>query len=73
MDEYMFGLIESVKASYSSYKRALREYLDSSYIDENGELIYPVNIAALVHDKKEEFEEAVKNLQISKSIRDFEY
>ena len=72
MDAYIESLIRNVKTSYSDYRSAMKDYLVRSYIDDAGELIYPVAIAARVIDEKEKFEEAYKNLQIAKSIMDFE-
>ena len=72
MDEYFKDLIDKAAKTYLDYKIAMKEYLATSYIDENGELVYPVSIAARVNDKKEEFEEAYKNVQIAKNINSFE-
>ena len=72
MDDYTKRLIDNVYESYRRYKIAMREYLESSYIDNNGELIYPVSVAARVNDTKEAFVEAYKTLQIAKNINSFE-
>ena len=72
MDDYIKSLIDKTAKSYFDYKIAMKEYLTTSYIDEAGELVYPVAIAARANDKKEEFEEAYRNLQIARSIINYE-
>lgn len=72
MDDYIKRLIENVYESYRRYKLAMRDYLESSYIDDSGELIYSVSAAARVSDTKEAFTKAYETLQIVKNINSFE-
>jgi hypothetical protein len=57
-----------VQRAYSEYRGAMKQYLDKSWFDMNGEFNFSVKCAAELHDAEEVFQDELRRLEIVKKL-----
>lgn len=62
-NKMLLARINAVKYTYSEYKIAMKEYLDHSWIKDNGKLDFYRSYDIIVKEKLEKYENAKKDLE----------